>query len=197
MGLGGILALTMIPKVTIRNVLLICILILLGAVSFTVWRNFKTSTPEQLVEMLPDNVDVALDNIDYTETRGDQRFWRLQADSVSHEAQQKEVSLQNVRMTVYDQGELGDIELTGQSGKWFSETGNIELTGDVVAKSDQGLALYCQELFYDNKAEMITSESLVRIVAKDMETTGRGLKVFLPEQRIVILSQVKTELSNW
>jgi LPS export ABC transporter protein LptC len=187
----------MMRKVTIRNVLLIFILVLLGAVSFTVWRNFKTSTPEQLLEMLPDNVDVALDNIDYTETRGDRRFWRLQADSVAHEAQRKEVNLENVRMTVYDQGELGDIELTGQSGKWFSETGNIVLTGDVVAKSDQGLALYCQELFYDNKAEMIVSESPVRLVSKDMETTGRGLKVFLPEQRMEILSQVQTTISNW
>lgn len=197
MGHGGILALTMIRKVTIRNVLLISILVLLGAVSFTVWRNFKTSTPEQLVEMLPDNVDVALDNIDYTESRGDRRFWRLQADSVAHEAQRKEVELENVRMTVYDQGELGDIKLTAQSGKWFSDTGNIELIGDVVVKSEQGLALYCQKLFYDNKAELISSESSVRLVSKDMETTGLGLKVFLPEERMVVLSQVKTRVSNW
>lgn len=196
-GLGVILALTMIRKVTIRNVLLIFILVLLGAVSFTVWRNFKTSTSEQLVEMLPDNVDVALDNIDYTETRGDRRFWRLQADSVAHQAQRKEVDLENVRMTVYDQGELGDIKLTARSGKWISDTGNIQLVGDVVVKSEQGLALYCQELAYDNKAELITSESSIRLVSKDMETTGLGLKVFLPEQRMEILSQVKTKVSNW
>lgn len=197
MGLGAILRLIMMRKLTIRNVLLIFILLLLGTVSFMVWRNFKIATPEQLVEMLPDNVDVALDNIDYTETRGDRRYWRLRADSVAHEAQRKEVDLDNVRMTVYDQGELGDIELTARSGKWFSATGNIELIGDVVVKSDQGLELYCQELFYDNKAESITSESAVRLVSEDMETTGRGLKVFLPEHRMVILSQVQTKLSNW
>lgn len=197
MGLGVILALTMTRKVTIRNVLLIIILLLLGAVSFTVWRNFKNATPEQLVEMLPDDVDVALDNIDYTETRGDRRFWRLQADSVAHEAQRQVANLENVRMTVYDQGEFGDIQLIARSGKWFSDTGNIELTGDVVVKSGQGLALYCQELFYDNKAESITSQSSVRLVSKDMETKGHGLKVLLPEQRMVILSQVQTTLSNW
>lgn len=187
----------MVSKLTIRNVLLIFILVLLGAVSFMVWRNFKIATPEQLVEMLPDNIDVALGNIDYTETRGDRRFWRLQADSVAHEAQRQQANLENVRMTFYDQGEFGDILLTARSGKWFSETGNIELTGDVVVKNDQGLALYCQELSYDNKAELIASESSVRLVSEDMETKGLGLKVFLPEQRMVILSQVQTTISKW
>lgn len=197
MGLGVILALVMKSKVTIRNILLISIILLLGAVSFTVWRNFKVATPEQLVELLPDNVDIALDNIDYTETRGDQRFWRLQADSVSHEAQRQEAQLENVRMTFYDQGEFGDIKLTARNGKWSSETGNIDLIGDVVVKSDQGLSLFCQQLFYDNGAELISSESPVRLVSKDMETTGQGLQVFLPQRRLLILSQVQTQLSSW
>ncbi|OEU73713.1 MAG: LPS export ABC transporter periplasmic protein LptC [Desulfuromonadales bacterium C00003068] len=164
---------------------------------FVVWRNFEIATPEQLVELLPDNVDIALDNIDYTETRGDQPFWRLQADSVSHEPQRQEARLENVSMTIYNQGEFGDIKLTARNGKWFSETGNVELVGDVVVKSDQGIALYCQQLFYDNKAELITSESPVRLVAKDMETKGQGLQVLLPKQRMVILDQVQTRLSNW
>jgi lipopolysaccharide export system protein LptC len=183
-------------KLTIRNILLFSIIVLLGTVCFVVWRNFEIVTPEQLIESLPDNVDIALDNIDYTETRGDQRFWRLQADSVAHEAQRQEAQLENVRMTFYDQGQFGDIQLTARSGKWFSEAGNIELIGDVVVKSDQGQELYCQQLFYDNKAELITSESPVRLVAKDMETTGQGLQVFLPQQRMLILGPVQTKLSN-
>ncbi|OEU61336.1 MAG: LPS export ABC transporter periplasmic protein LptC [Desulfuromonadales bacterium C00003094] len=170
---------------------------LVGTVSFVLWRNFKIATPEQLIEMLPDNVDIALDNIDYTETRGDRRFWRLQADSVAHEAQRQEAHLENVHMTLYDQGEFGDIQLTAQRGKWFSETGNVELNGDVVVKSGQGQALYCQQLSYDNKAELITSESQVRLVAKDMVTKGLGLQVSLPQQRMTILGQVHTTLSNW
>jgi LPS export ABC transporter protein LptC len=197
MGLDAILTATMKSKITIRNILLFFIIALLGTVSFVLWRNFKIATPEQLVEILPDNVDIALDNVDYTETRGDRRFWRLQADSVVHEAQLHEAQLENVRMTFYDQGEFGDIQMTARRGKWFSETGDIELVGDVVAKNDQGLALYCQQLFYDNKAELITSESAVRLVSKDMETTGQGLQVFLPQQRMLILDQVHTRLSNW
>ncbi len=197
MGLGVILTIIMKCRITIRNLLLIFIVALLGAVSFVVWRNFKFTTPEQLVEILPDNVDIALGNVDYTETRGDRRFWRLQADSVAHEAQRQEVQLENVRMTFYDRGEFGDIQLTARRGKWFSETGNIELIGDVVVKSGQDQALYCQQLFYDNKAELIASESPVRLVSKDMETKGRGLQVFLQQQRMVILGQVQTRLSSW
>jgi hypothetical protein len=44
---------------------------------------------------------------------------------------------------------------------------------------------------------VIASESSVRLVSKDMETKGLGLKVFLPEQRLVISSQVQTTLRNW
>lgn len=170
---------------------------LVGTVSFVLWRNFKIATPKQLIEMLPDNIDIALDNVDYTETRGDRRFWRLQADSVAHESQLQESQLKNVHMTLYDQGEFGDIQLTAQRGKWFSITGNVELNGDVVVKSGQGQALYCQQLYYDNKAELITSESLVRLVSKDMEIKGQGLQVSLQQQRMTILGQVHTRLSNW
>lgn len=184
-------------RISARNLLLILIVMLLGGVSFSIWRNFNFDTPEKLVEVLPENVDVSLDNVDYTETRGDKRFWRLQADSVAHQAQRHEARLENVRMTLFDQGEFGDIHLTARSGKWFSESGNIELLGDVVVKSDQGQALYCQQLFYDNKAESITSEAAVRLVAKDMETLGRGLQVSLAQRRMVILEQVQTRLSNW
>ncbi len=197
MGLGVILKATMKSKLTVRNILLFSIIVLLGTVCFVVWRNFKIVTPEQLIEILPDNVDIALDDIDYTETRGDRRVWRLQADSVAHEAQRQEAQLENVRMTFYEQGQFGDIQLSARSGKWFSETGNIELIGNVVVRSDQGQALYCRQLFYDNKAELITSESSVRLVAKDMETTGQGLQIFLPQQRMLILGQVQTKLSNW
>lgn len=197
MGLDAILTATMKSKITIRNITLFCMIMLVGTVSFVLWQNFKIATPEQLIEMLPDNVDIALDNVDYTETRGDRRFWRLQADSVAHEAQRQEAHLENVHMTLYDQGKFGDIQLTAQRGKWFSETGNVELNGDVVVKSGQGQVLYCQQLFYDNKAELITSESPVRLVAKDLEITGQRLQVYLPQQRMLILGLVQTKLSNW
>lgn len=169
---------------------------LLGAVSFTVWQNFNIVSPDKLVEALPEHVDVAFDNVDYTETRGDKRFWRLQADSVAHQAQRKEARLKNVRMTFYEQGEFGDVHLTAQHGQWFSETGNIELNGDVTVKSSQGQKLFCDQLSYDNAAEIIASESAVRLVAEGMEVRGRGLKVFLQQQRIVVLGQVQTWLSN-
>ena len=197
LGLGGILAVTMKGPVSTRNLLLIIIVLLLGGVSFSIWRNFKFITPEKLVEALPEHVDVALDNVDYTETRDDKRFWRLQADSVAHQAQRQEALLENVRMVFFDQGEFGDIYLTARTGKWFSKSGNIELVGDVVVKSDQGQELYCQQLFYDNQAELITTETAVRLVAKDMETRGKGMQVLLAQRRMVILDQVQTRLNNW
>lgn len=184
-------------RLSARNLLLILILVLLGGVSLSIWKNFKFVAPEKLVEVLPEHVDIALDNIDYTETRGDKRFWRLQADSVAHQAQRREARLENVRMVFFDQGEFGDVHLTARSGNWFSESGNIELLGDVVIKNDQGQALYCQQLFYDNKAELITTETPVRLVAKDMETRGKGMEVSLAQRRMVILDQVQTLLSNW
>jgi len=184
-------------RITARNLLLILIVVLLSGVSLSIWRNFKFAPPEKLVEALPQHVDVALNNIDYTETRGDKRFWRLQADSVAHQAQRHEARLENVRMVFFDQGEFGDVYLTARSGKWFSESGNIELVGDVVIKNDQGQALYCPQLFYDNQAELIASETAVRLVAKDMETRGKGLQISLAQRRMVILDQVQTRLNNW
>ena len=181
-------------RLTYRNLLLIFIVVILGGVSFLVWRNFRSITPQGLVEALPDNVDVAFDNVDYTETRGDKRLWRLKADSVARQAQNREALLENVRMVFYDQGEFGDVHLSAKQGKWFTETGNIELVGDVTITSDEGQALYCQQLSYDNEAELITSETSVRLVAKDMVTTGIGLEYFVPQRRLVILEQVKTLL---
>ncbi len=171
-------------------------LAMIGAGAFAVWKNFNLRSPEELLRSLPENIDIAFGEVDYTETRGERRLWRLQAESVAREARQQKVQLEDVRMTLYQQGELGNVYLTARRGWWFPETGNVEMLGEVNVRSDQGFELFCDQLFYDNKAELVFSESPVTLVAEGMETTGVGLELSLPKRRVVILDQVHSRLAG-
>ncbi len=184
-------------SITIRNLLLISMLGMLLAGAFAVWKNFVSRSPEELFRSLPENIDIAFGEVDYTETRGERRLWRLQAARVAREARQQKVQLEDVRMTLYQQGELGNVHLTAYQGWWFPETGNVELMGEVHVRGDGGLELFCDQLFFDNKAELVFSESPVRLLAEGMETTGVGLEFSLLQRRVVILDQVHARFSGW
>lgn len=152
---------------------------------------FQPPVVEKVVEALPEDVDLALKKVDYTETRGDEKLWTLSADSVDHISGQQETFIENVRMVFFSKGEFGDITLTARKGHWFLQEGRIDLQGDVVAQSSNGFSLYTQRLVYMKENDLISTDLPVRLVNQDMELTGTGLRMPVKNQHLELLSDVK------
>jgi len=138
--------------------------------------------------------DLRLDRIDYTETRDGKPFWSLQADSADHRIADGVSRVHNIRLTVFDQGELGDLRLTARQGNWQDPPGILEVSGDVVVTSTSGYTCYADQLVYSKLGQTLTTTGPVRLVGNGIEIEGIGMKMDVLSRQVSLHSAVR---SSW
>jgi LPS export ABC transporter protein LptC len=181
-------------KLTPRNVLGFAIVLMVLALALTVLRNFRGGLPEEILDALPKNVDLALKKIDYTETRDGVRRWKLIADSADYNVKSGTSVVQNVFMTFYDEKGFEVGTLTSQSGETQSDNKKVRVQGDVVIRSSRGYTFYVDQLDYSDATRMISTESPVQIVTSRMQLTGKGLRLNVDTQAYRVASEVQARL---
>jgi LPS export ABC transporter protein LptC len=181
----------MYRKLTIRHLLGLAILILSGALIAIVVSNQRERIPEETIVTLPNDVDLSLQEIHYTETREGLRRWTLVADSAAHTVGDGATHIENIRMTFFNLEGHGDVLLTAREGALYSEVGEVEVLGDVLVVSPAGYSFHTDRArFYDADAEIRTEEP-VRIVSETMELTGKGMRLSLRDHTFVLLADIK------
>jgi len=181
-------------KITPRNVLGFVIVLMVLSLVLAVLRNFRGGLPEEILEALPKNVDLALKKIDYTETREGVRRWNLIADSADYNVKSGTTVVQNVFMTFYDEKGVEAGTLTAQSGETQSDNKKVTVHGDVVIKSSRNYTFYADRLDYSDVTRMISTDSPVHIVSSRMDLTGKGLRLNVDTQAYRVFSDVKARL---
>lgn len=186
----------MIRRLNIRNLLAVVILVLAGALTVTVIRNFQGASPEEALEALPRNIDLSLKEIRYTETSDGRRRWMLVADSAAHSVGEGLTRIENIRMTFYDRQDAEDVILTARSGTFRVESREVEVHGDVVVKSPRGFALYTEHLTYGEADRVIRTAAPVRMVSDRMELTGKGMRLNVVDHTLELLSAVRARVEG-
>lgn len=186
----------MIRRLNIRNLLAVVILVLAGALTVTVIRNFQGASPEEALEALPRNIDLSLKEIRYTETSDGRRRWMLVADSAAHSVGEGLTRIENIRMTFYDRQDAEDVILTARSGTFRVESREVEVHGDVVVKSPRGFALYTEHLTYGEADRVIRTAAPVRMVSDRMELTGKGMRLSVVDHTLELLSAVRARVEG-
>lgn len=184
----------MIRRLNIRNLLALVILVLAGALTITVIRNFQGALPEEDLEALPRNIDLALKEIRYTETSDGIRRWTLVADSAAHSVSEGVSRIENVQMTFYDRQGAEDVVLSARSGSFRVDTREVEVHGDVEIKSSRGYALYTEQLNYSEADRVVRTAASVRMVSAGMELTGKGMRLNVVDHTLVLLSAVRARI---
>lgn len=184
----------MTRRLNVRNLLALAILALAGTLTITVVRNFHGAAPEEILESLPRNVDLSLQQINYTETREGRRCWTLVADSAAHNVGDGVTRIENIHMTFYDE-EMGDVTLAAESGEMKSSSRDVTVRGDVVVKSPQGYALYTEQLQYLETERLIRTDDPVRLVSEKMDVTGVGMRLDVQGRTMTLLSNVEALLA--
>lgn len=184
----------MTRRLNVRNLLAVVIFALAGALAIIVAQNFRGGAPEEILEALPHDVDLSLQQINYTETEEGRPRWTLVADSAAHSVQDGVTRIENIHMTFYDE-EMGDVILTAANGEMDSESRNVTVRGEVVVKSPQGYALYTEKLHYLEAQRLVRTGDPVRLVSEKMETTGVGMVLDVQKRSLALLSRVDALLT--
>jgi len=96
--------------------------------------------------------------------------WRL--EGASAEIIGEEIHLYELKAVVY--GEEGVVNITSDRGVFIKDKGEVELMGDVVAVSDDGLCLTTERARWSQTTKIISTDDFVTIKRETMTAMGTG-----------------------
>jgi LPS export ABC transporter protein LptC len=178
-----------------KVLILILIVVIGGVVLTSLWLNLRgreaTGEGETLSKTSTGGADMRLEKIRFIEDKYGQKTWELEAKSIQQYQNQNIVELEDVKVIVYLEGGRSFI-ISGNRGKVYQDSKDMELVGDVLVTSSDGYRLKTHSVFYHHSEKKMTTSDLVEIEGKEIQLVGRGMLVDMEARVLKVLNQVKT-----
>lgn len=129
------------------------------------------------------------------ETEQGIRQWVLQSEEMQKFSGQTDVQLVTVTMDFFREGEHFSV-LTADSGLANPTTHNVHTWGSVVIITDDGRRLETEELFFDNKTELIHNDVFDRFTREGDVITGIGLEATPDLEYIEIKNRFNSDVAD-
>ncbi|HEY6874362.1 MAG TPA: LPS export ABC transporter periplasmic protein LptC [Geobacteraceae bacterium] len=169
-------------------VIIIAVLALAAAIALKAYRGMRSGP---VLPSLPKNIDVSLQKIHYTETKGGRKKWDLLADRAEYDKAGEMVRLTGIRLEVAMAGETGDLVLTSRQGDYHTRTRDVELIGNVVAKSASGMEFTTGRIAYIAADSMLKTADRVKFTDAALAVEGVGMEFMLDTKRLKIMQRVE------
>jgi LPS export ABC transporter protein LptC len=175
----------------VRRILALLILLAVILLGLVVWNHIQQTPVQEVLEALPPEIDLALDNLNYTETQDGRKRWSLVADRAEYLRASNLVRLTPVQLTFFEAGAFGDLSLTADYGELQEDTRQVDIWGDVVIVGEGGERLQTESLRYQNQQRLLSSAAPIHYQAPRVELTGVGLLVDLEKNTMLIEKNVR------
>lgn len=174
-------------KIRILIVAVICICCATIVTVFLYYRRLPDQARD-LVSSIPAGADLTIADIHQTATRDGRKEWSLDATSARYLNAEKRVILTELSMTFYLENQQ-DLQLTADSGVLLTESKDVEISGNVVVKSNDA-RLKTQDLRYRHEQRMLTSLSPVEISGDAYRLTAERMQIDLNTNRAIFEGNV-------
>jgi len=178
-----------------KLVILILILLIAGAVLASLWVNLRgreaSGEKEGVPKISTGGADMRLEKIRIVEDKHGRQTWELEATSVQQYQDQNIMVLEDVKVTYYTK-EGRSFIISGNKGKIYQDSKNMELVGDVLLTSSDGYQLKTHSVSYHHLEKKVTTSDPVEIEGKEIQLVGTGMLVDMEAKIIRVLHQVKT-----
>jgi LPS export ABC transporter protein LptC len=151
---------------------------------------YRGKGKEGLLRKLPQNIDVSLQKIHFTETGDEKKKWDLIADKADYDRKEEVTHLTNIRMIVAGDSSMGDITLTANCADYHNTTKDVTLIGKVVARSASGMEFTTSRAAYIAARSMITTSCPVRFIDGRLTLEGVGMEFLTDTKNLRLLSKV-------
>jgi LPS export ABC transporter protein LptC len=166
-------------------ILLLVVLLVLAVVG-----NLRKAEVAVIEQFLRSDDDLAMKQLNYTETRGGVRKWSVQAESASHDLKNETAQLKQLRLTFYDPSS-SDLVITSATGALDLKKRQVVLRGDVVMKAATGETIFAQELIFVDSEKLVRTEHPVRFVADGYTISGTGMRFNITNRNMVLQHRVE------
>lgn len=173
-----------------RNIrLLLALLIFLGLfgivasiVSRSQPKASKTSPIEQ--KQLPEHVDISMDNARFSEMKDGVVTWEMVAEKAVYSKNNDLATLYGIKMTFAATKKAGKCIVTAKEGTFVSSSRNVTLSGNVHIESENGARFQTQQLKYNARNGIFTSNDLIKFNHERLSLISQGMELNVTTEKV-------------
>jgi len=164
------------------------ILVAVFAILLFLWQQGKDAS-KKILKVLPDHVDMQVRDVLYTDISADGSKWEIKAKTVTY-VRKENVALfdQVVVKMIPSDGRV--FIMTGQKGRFWTTTKDLDVTGDVVIISEQGDRITMDVLRYSDRDKILSTDSEVTLDNQTTRLKGKGMRMDINKRHVKIMSHV-------
>lgn len=180
-----------LKKKTLVIAIAITLVVSAAAVALVVKNN--NASQSKLLKIVSDNVDLQVKNLNYTDVGDSGLKWEVKADSANYLKSDNIAILDKIRVKlVMSDGKT--FLMKGDKGKLYTDTKDMEISGNVEVISDKGDRLTTDFLKYSGSEQRIYTEGAVHMENARMQVRGVGMSLSLADKDVTLLSKVKANI---
>lgn len=179
----------------IRQVLAAGIIIIVVSLAISLYMKlpgFMKRTPA--VSRLPQNIDISLKTVRYSESRNGVTKWVLDARQADVEQKINLIHLTEPRFVVYLERKPGTVTITAGRAAYNIKTKDVVLNDTVVGVSDGGMRVQTENLSYREATSLLTTRAHIVMTHPGGSIEGDGLEMNSVTGTIRLLSRVSATL---
>lgn len=178
-----------------RQILALAIIVMIATLAVTLYLKLPDLRKKAAsVSRLPQNVDISIRTVTYSETRDGVKKWVLEAQQADVAQKDNQVYLSRPHFVVYLHQQPGTVTLTAGRAVYDIKTRDVTLTDKVVATSDDGMSVETDKVFYNADRSLLSSDDHVRIMHRTATVEGDGLELHTVNGTVKLLRNVSATL---
>jgi len=177
------------PKMLKISIVVGLVVALLSLTAIFIHSRRVLENPQRLIEALPDNANLSINDIHHTATRDGKTEWTLDADSARYVDAKKTVLLSNLAMTFFLENQ-SKVELRADNGLLQTESKDVTVSGNVVVNQNS-TRLNTNRLLYHHDQRLLATDQPVEISADSFHLTADSMSLDLERNRAVFKGRVR------
>jgi LPS export ABC transporter protein LptC len=154
----------------------------IGIVAAIIQKGSSPAPPVQVSQQLPLNVDVALRNARFSESRDGRTVWTMVSERAEYDKSGEMAYLDGIRMEFDRSGSAGKITVTAAKGTYSTKTRNVSLRGKVHVFTESGAFFDTESLNYQAPQAHFSTTDTVSFRQQRITLTARGMTLGVDDQ---------------
>lgn len=181
----------------IRQILAaVIITVSVALVGTIVVRNIRSDQPVAPTRPIPPDIDMSIDTLSFSETRGNEKLWNLSAKRVDYDKQSGVALLSGVTAEIFG-SKTGGMVITSVSGSYDEPKQLVLMQQQVHAVTKKGMEFDTDQLEYRTGPGIVRTTSPVQVRDGRLTLTASGMEMTLVDEQARFAGPVNAVIKGY
>lgn len=189
---NGIVTQLMLKSTYFRRILGFVILVAAVATLVFIIRYFIDNASKDKKSLTRSfSTDLSMETIHFSETNQNGKKWELFAEKGIYEKSKDKTSLEDIRFIVERDPKNGPVTVTAKHGAYLHSAKTVQLSGNVLAKTGDGMAFETPRLDYDSAKQIFSTKDRIKLTDAALTVEGVGMDLSVDKQLSTVRNHVE------